>query len=90
MRSSIIGKAVIGLVAVGVAFTALPMQASANSTIIIVNVDGPGEGFNDPTPRTPVGGNTGTTIGQQRLNAFQSAANVWGAALDSSVPIRLS
>ena len=89
MRSSIIGKAVIGLVAVGVAFTALPMQASANSTIIIVNVDGPGEGFNDPTPRTPVGGNTGTTIGQQRLNAFQSAANVWGAALDSSVPIRI-
>ena len=41
-----------------------------------------GVGFNDPTPAVPVGGNAGTTLGQQRLNAFQSAANIWGATLD--------
>ncbi len=44
-------------------------------------------GFNDPTPATPVGGNDGTTIGQQRLNAFQFAASIWGATLNSSQPI---
>ncbi len=57
--------------------------------IIIVNINAPGVGFNDPTPATPVGGNTGTTLGQQRLIAFQHAANIWGARLDSNVPIRI-
>jgi hypothetical protein len=34
-----------------------------------------------------VGGNPGTTLGQQRLNAFQAAANKWGATLTSGVTI---
>jgi hypothetical protein len=54
-----------------------------------LNVDGPGEGFNDPTPVAPVGGNTGTTLGEQRLIAFQAAADAWGAVLTSSVPIQI-
>ena len=41
--------------------------AYGGATITINDVDGPGEGFNDPTAATPVGGNSGTTIGQQRL-----------------------
>jgi hypothetical protein len=57
--------------------------------IIIVNINAPGVGFNDSTPAAPVGGNTGTTRGQQRLIAFQHAANIWGARLDSNVPIRI-
>src|SRR5215467_5124185 len=61
--------------------------AFAAATIVVVNVDGPGEGFNDPTPAAPVGGNTGTTRGAQRLIAFQHAANLWGATLDSPVTI---
>ena len=61
--------------------------AFGTATILIVNTDGPGEGFNDPTPAAPVGGNPGTTIGQQRLNAFQFAANVWGSVLTSPVTI---
>ncbi len=65
--------------------TSAPAQASA--TISIINFDGANEGFNDPTPAAPVGGNTGTTVGQQRLIAFQHAATLWGAALDSSVTI---
>jgi len=61
----------------------------AAATITIVNGDPPGIGFNDPAPVAPVGGNTGTTLGAQRLNAFQAAASKWGATLDSSVPIRV-
>ncbi|RZA34355.1 MAG: peptidase [Lysobacteraceae bacterium] len=63
------------------------VQAAAN--IVIVNQNAPGEGFNDPTPAAPVGGNTGTTLGEQRLIAFQRAANIWGATLDSTVTIRI-
>ncbi|SEN87584.1 PA domain-containing protein [Duganella sp. CF517] len=72
---------------------ALAMLCSAGSwaaaTITIVNGDPAGVGFNDPTPATPVGGNSGTTVGAQRINAFQQAASIWGATLDSSVPIRV-
>lgn len=57
------------------------------ATIIIQNGNAAGVGFNDPTPVAPVGGNTGTTLGQQRLNAFQFAANIWGATIDSVPPI---
>ncbi|QNA88605.1 peptidase [Massilia sp. Dwa41.01b] len=64
--------------------------ASAQAaTITIVNQNAPGVGFNDPTPVTPVGGNPGTTLGQQRLLAFQHAADIWGATLTSKVPIRI-
>jgi hypothetical protein len=54
---------------------------------VINNQDGLGEGFNDPTPVAPVGGNPGTTLGQQRLNLFQKAADIWGTAVESNVPI---
>ncbi len=61
--------------------------AFGDATITIVNTDGPGEGFNDPTPRAPVGGNPGTTLGEQRLIAFEWAASIWEAILDSDVTI---
>ncbi len=64
-------------------------QAAADATIVIVNLDGPGEGFNDPTRSPPVGGNKGKTLGQQRLIAFQHAAEIWGGTLDSNVTIRI-
>src|SRR5947207_15351642 len=63
--------------------------APARATITIVNMDGANEGFNDPTPAAPVGGNPGTTVGQQRLNDFQHAAAMWDAILGSSVEIRI-
>jgi hypothetical protein len=59
----------------------------AAATIVIQNNDATGVGFNDPTPVAPVGGNPGTTLGQQRLNAFQFAANIWGATLTSNATI---
>jgi hypothetical protein len=71
----------------GIAVVASPVTHAA--TFVIVNNDGAGEGFNDPTPAAPVGGNSGTTLGAQRLIAFQSAADIWGARLASSVTIRV-
>ena len=76
------------LVAAALALSCAAMgSAQAAATIVINNLNAPGVGFNDPTPAAPVGGNTGTTIGQQRMIAFTHAANIWGATLTSSVPI---
>ncbi|HEY9066249.1 MAG TPA: PA domain-containing protein [Burkholderiaceae bacterium] len=74
---------------VGAGLLAAAGLASAAATITIVNGNAAGVGFNDPTPVAPLGGNPGTTLGQQRLNAFQYAASVWGSQLDSSVEIKI-
>jgi hypothetical protein len=74
------------LVAALVAFTGAPVRAA---TITVLDLDGVGEGFNDPTPATPVGGNPGTTVGAQRLFVFQYAADVWANLLPSSVEIKI-
>jgi len=71
-------------------FAALALLISLSASaaeIIVVNGDPPGVGFNNPTPATPIGGNPGTTVGQQALNVFQEAADVWGAKLLSDQPI---
>ena len=54
----------------------LASQLVSAAGIIIQNSDGSGEGFNDQTPFTPVGGNHAVTLGQARLNALQYAANI--------------
>lgn len=62
------------------------------ATITVVNLDSPGEGFNDASPPdadSTAGGNTGATLGAQRLIAFQFAADIWGGLLDSTVEIRV-
>ena len=66
---------------------ALLAGSSFAATFTIVNNDGAGEGFNDPTAAAPVGGNPGVTVGAQRLNAFQFAADLWGGLLDDDVNI---
>ena len=63
----------------------VPCVFAAN--IVIINNDGPGEGFRDLTPWTPTGGNPATTLGDARLNAFQYAADRWGELLVSNVTI---
>lgn len=70
---------------VAAAFAAAPAAHAAD--FILVNVDPPGVGFNDPSPATPVGGNAGTTVGEQRLIAYQRALQLWGSVLKSDVPI---
>jgi hypothetical protein len=73
-------------VAVGL-WCALRASQGWCATITIVNADLAGEGFNDSTAASPIGGNSGTTRGAQALNAFQYAANVLGALLYSDVEV---
>jgi len=70
-----------------IGFTLFPILSHATTTFVVVNLDGPGEGFNDPAPFTPAGGNTAMTLGQARLQAFQYAAKIWGALITSAVPV---
>src|SRR5262245_43954694 len=73
------------------AMVTLPSTASGATMHIIVR-DGAGVGFNDPGPpdaASTAGGNNGATIGAQRLNALQFAANIWGALLESPVEITI-
>jgi hypothetical protein len=71
-------------------FLVLAADALAGTgRVIIVNRDAAGVGFNDPTPVAPVGGNEGTTIGQQRLNVFERAGKRWSGVLDMKVDIRV-
>ena len=74
------------LLAIPLLLVAAPVGAA---TIVIVNQDSPGEGFNDETPAAPVGGNPGQTIGEQRLFVFETAASIWGALLPSPIQIRV-
>lgn len=75
-------------VACGVAVVLCAPVARA-ATIQIVNLDGAGEGFNDPTVVAAVGGNPGTTRGVQRQNVFSQAAAIWGGLLTSGVVIKV-
>lgn len=61
--------------------------AFAQGHIIIQNANLPGVGFNDPTPAAPVGGNPGTTLGEQRLNVFNHAAQIWEGVLQPKVDV---
>ena len=65
----------------------LASPAFAGATITIVNSNAAGVGLNDPTAAAPVGGNTGTTLGEQRLNVFKKAAEIWAKELDSPIEI---
>ena len=69
--------------------TTLLAAAAHATTVTIVNMDGAGEGFNDPAPAAAVGGNPGTTVGQQRLNVFARAGQIWADLLPSNVEIRV-
>lgn len=57
--------------------------------IVPINADPAGQGLNDPTPLAPAGGNPGTTVGEQRRIAYQYAADMWGAVLESPAQIRV-
>ncbi len=78
------------VVSITVVALILGSGSASAANFVIINNDGPGEGLNDPTPVTPVGGNPGTTLGDQRLNVLQAAGDVWAALIESSVDIRIS
>lgn len=76
-----------GLSAAAAALGVVLAAPAFAANMVLNNVDAPGVGFNDPTPAAPVGGNTGTTVGQQRLIAYERALELWGKTLRSSVTI---
>lgn len=67
--------------------------ATAHSSVItVINLDGENEGFNDPAAAnaaSTAGGNSGITLGAQRLIAFQYAANIWAGLLSSPIEIKI-
>lgn len=65
-------------------------QALAQANIVVNFTNTGTVGYNDPTPATPVGGNPGTTLGEQRRLATQHAANLWAATLTSNATIRIN
>lgn len=69
------------------ALCSAPVASAA--TITVQASDGPGEGFNDPTPFTPIGGNPATTLGQARLRVLEEAARIWGQLIESPVTIKI-
>ncbi len=64
--------------------------AAQAASILITSRDAPGAGFEDPTPVLPVGGNAGTTLGEQRRIVYRYVANIWEQNLTSNVPITVS
>jgi hypothetical protein len=60
------------------------------AAVTIVNNDGVGEGFNDNTPVAAIGGNTGTTLGQQRLNVFNKAAEILNTIFQINQPVKVN
>ncbi len=78
MRSRI----VVALAAISMTVLALPTPGDCANVVINALA-----GFDDTTPATPIGGNSGTTVGAQRQIAFQRAGDIWGARLVSTVDI---
>jgi hypothetical protein len=68
---------------------AIPKATHAAAKIVIVNANTGTEGFNDKTDATPVAGNAGITVGQQRLIAFKYAAGIWGTALAGTITVSI-
>ena len=65
------------------------VPAFGQATFQVVNGDAAGTGLNDPTPVSPVGGNTATTLGAQRMAALQYGLSLWSSRVNSSLPIRV-
>jgi hypothetical protein len=79
-------RALPGLVLV-LGLAAFAVTAANAAEIVILNRDGVGEGFNDPAPAAPVGGNPATALGAQRLYVLEYAAGVWGRLLPDRVVV---
>jgi PA domain len=87
-RFGTLNRPLLAAVLLGASLGAQQALAAAD---IVVNFTNTGTvGYNDPTPAAPVGGNPGTTLGEQRRIATQHAANLWAATLTSAATIRIN
>ncbi len=76
-------RALLGIALLAFGFTSI----AHGQAITILNNDGAGEGFNDPTPRVSDINGAATTLGQDRLNCFAAAAQVWADYLSITIPV---
>lgn len=84
LRFAVIGQTLLALMLLSFVSTAFA------TTITLVNNDGFNEGFNDNgAPFSGQTGNSGSTLGQQRLNVFKAAADYWEARINSPVAIKV-
>lgn len=79
-------KTVRNALAAGI-LAALSFGTVQAADVVPVFFDAAGTGYYDTTPVSPVGGNPGTTRGEQRRIAAHYAASLWGSVLQSDVPI---
>jgi uncharacterized repeat protein (TIGR01451 family) len=86
MNAAALARRAVTLASTALLLAALPVGAAQ---INILNLDGAGEGLNDPTVVAPVGGNPGTTRGQQILNVYNAAAAFWGNLIESDAVINI-
>jgi hypothetical protein len=56
---------------------------------VLVNLDGAGKGLNDVAVAAPVGGNPGTTVGEQRQIVYRFALDMFAALLHGAEPLRV-
>lgn len=71
-------------VLVGIASALWLANAAATLELRLVRGSAEPDGFADWTPVEPVGGNQGKTLGEQRWNAVQRAADIWARALEGT------
>lgn len=72
------------------AIASLFAASSANAAdVVLLNLDAPGVGLNSTLPAAPVGGNPGTTRGQQATNVYEFAMKMWGSVVESPVQIKV-
>lgn len=84
LGSTIIGQTLLTLILL------FCVSFASATTITLVNNDSSNEGFNDNSaPFSGQTGNSGSTLGQQRLNVFTAAADYWEARLNSTVAIKV-
>jgi hypothetical protein len=74
---------------VSVSLIFLALSARAEISVNITYLDPAGTGFYDPTPRAAIDGNSGTTLGEQRRNAFEAAIYHWSKLLNGAIPVNI-
>lgn len=90
-----INNLLIAAAAVLMGVLPLSQAGAANGPVVVGNITInivdpiPSLGFDDTTPVAPVGGNPGTTVGEQRLEAYRRAAEIWDSILDIDVQVVL-
>jgi len=68
-------------------FTISLVSNTALGQFSIDFADGSNEGFFDPAARTPVGGNPGTTLGEQRRLVVEKAIEIWEKHIQPEGPV---